>query len=615
MSIPDSSQASSAEPSIFEGYVPRTDAYDELVDTSGRVREHWRPLAAGLTELGVEELDRRLTEARRLLRENGITYTTREDPGDARPWDVDLFPLLFDAPQWRELSAGVAQRARLLDAVIRDVYTSNNLLTRRALPPELLYANPGFLRPCAGQRVPGDCYLHLYAADLIRTSDGAWRVVADRANAPSGVGYALENRIVFARMFPGMIRDCRIERLAPFFIALQKMLRDFAPQHRDNPRVVLLSEGSQSSRHFEDAYLARYLNYTLAEVGDLAVRHGYVTLKTLGGLLPVDVVFRRLSDTLCDPLEFHGDAALGVPGLLQAVRAGHVAVVNALGSSAVETPALLPFLPDLCRRLLQEELRLPSVETWWSGTPEGRQRMLAGFEDLTFQTTFPESSSVVMSPAAWEPSDQEPVAERLAIDPYGLVAQMPPIRSTAPVRSPGAVRPAPISLRVFAVRSGEEYHVLPGGLVRVVVEKPLPDASISLREASKDAWVIADADVADVSLLQSPNEPARLRRGGAELPSRVADNLFWLGRYVERADAAARMMRTVVVRLADESQITVAAELTPLVRTLVAEEVLPREFLTDDGQQLRTDREGVLAVEILRSTSCPAAASFGPLNR
>ena len=168
--------------------------------------------------------------------------------------------------------------------------------------------------------MPGDCYLHLYAADLIRTSDGTWRVVADRANAPSGVGYALENRIVFARMFPGMIRDCRIERLAPFFIALQKTLREFAPQHRDNPRVVLLSEGSQSSRHFEDAYLARYLNYTLAEVGDLAVRHGYVTLKTLGGLLPVDVVFRRLSDTLCDPLEFQGDAALGVPGLLQAVR-------------------------------------------------------------------------------------------------------------------------------------------------------------------------------------------------------------------------------------------------------------------------------------------------------
>ncbi len=220
--------------------------------------------------------------------------------------------------------------------------------------------------------MPGDCYLHLYAADVVRTSDGTWRVVADRTNAPSGVGYALENRIVFARMFPGMIRDCRIERLAPFFIALQKMLRECAPQHRENPRVVLLSEGSQSSRHFEDAYLARYLNYTLAEVGDLAVRNDYVMLKTLGGLLPVDVIFRRLSDTLCDPLEFQGDAALGVPGLLQAVRrrprGGGQCAGQFRGRDAWRC---CRFLPDLCRRLLQQELQLPSVETWWSGTTGG----------------------------------------------------------------------------------------------------------------------------------------------------------------------------------------------------------------------------------------------------
>ena len=309
MSIPDSPQASSAGPSIFEGYVPRTDAYDELVDTSGRVREHWRPLAAGLTELGVEELDRRLTEARRLLRENGITYTTREDPGDARPWDVDLFPLMFDAAA---MAGTVGGRGPAPGCWMR---LSGTCIRRTTC--------------WRGELCPRNCCMPIPVSCVLHRTTGARRLllapVRGRLDSHERRGVARCGRSCkralgswlrpgkphrVSRMFPGMIRDCRIERLAPFFISLQKMLRDFAPQHRDNPRVVLLSEGSQSSRHFEDAYLARYLNYTLAEVGDLAVRHGYVTLKTLGGLLPVDVVFRRLSDTLCDPLEFQGDAAV-----------------------------------------------------------------------------------------------------------------------------------------------------------------------------------------------------------------------------------------------------------------------------------------------------------------
>ena len=321
----------------------------------------------------------------------------------------------------------------------------------------------------------------------------------------------------------------------------------------------------RAARHFEDAYLARYLNYTLAEVGDLAVRNNYVLLKTLGGLLPVDVVFRRLPDAVCDPLEFQGQAAHGVPGLLQAVRAGNVAVVNALGSSVVETPALLPFFPALCRHLLQQELQLQSVETWWSGTPDGRAAMLAERHGYRL------SSDIRVGHAGGRAADGnrstprlDMPGQRVAQDPYGWVGQAIPVCSTAPIRGPQAVCPAPISLRVFAVRSGEGYHVLPGGLVRVAAEERQAVVGIGRGEVSKDAWIVAEAEVADVTLLQSPNEPARLRRGGAELPSRVADNLFWLGRYAERADAAARMMRTVVTRLADESQLIVAPELTPL---------------------------------------------------
>jgi uncharacterized circularly permuted ATP-grasp superfamily protein/uncharacterized alpha-E superfamily protein len=607
MSNPDLLQEVSLVPSIFSGYTPRSSAYDELIDEAGVMRPHWRSLAAALDQLGLEELDRRLTDARRLLRENGITYTTREDPHDARPWDIDLFPLLFDHGPWRELVAGINQRAKLLDAIIRDIYTTGSLVIRRLFPPELLFASPGFMRSCTGQPVPGDCYLHLYSADVVRAADGSWRVVADRTNAPWGLGYALENRMVTTRMFPGMMRDCRIERLAPFFMALQQQLRDCAPAHRDNPRIVLLSEGSQSSRHFEDAYLARYLNYTLADVGDLAVRDNYVLLKTLGGLLPVDVIFRRLTDTVCDPLEFQGQATHGVPGLLQAVRAGKVAVVNALGSSVVETPALMPYLPALCERLLQQELQLQSVETCWSGTPEGRAELLSGRPDLVHVPTFSWGTPAVDEPRQVPAAQVDSLAARMAKDLWGSVGQVIPVCSTAPVHSPQAVCSAPISLRVFAVRSGDGYHVLPGGLVRVAVEERQAVVGIQRGQVSKDAWVIAATEVAEVTLLQSPNEPARLRRGGAELPSRVADNLFWLGRYAERADAAARMLRTLVTRLADESQMTLAPELTPLIRTLVTEESLPREFLTEDGKQLQTDLEGVLAAAVLdqhRSASC-----------
>ena len=614
MSAQDPAFEPASSLSIFDGYVPTQGAYDELIDSTGAMREHWRPLVAGWNRLGAAELDRRLKEARRLLRENGITFTAHDDPRDARPWDVDMFPLVLPSHEWHQLVAGVAQRAQLLNAIIGDIYAKGRLLSQRALPAELVYANPGFLRPCVGYRVPNDCFLHLYAADLVRMPDGQWRVVADRTNAPLGLGYALETRVVFARMFPGMIRECRIERLAPFFITLQQTLKELAPHHRDNPRVVLLSEGANSRQHFEDAYLVRYLNYTLAEVGDLAVRNDRVLLKTLGGLLPVDVVLRRLSDGLCDPLEFQGRATRGIPGLLQAVRAGTVAVANALGSSVAETPALLPFLPDLCRRVLRQELLLPSIETWWSGTPDGRERILSRADAVSLQPAFAGQSAETLPAETGAGSVPGPLQAILAQDAYALVGQVQPDRSSAPVRNLQAVCPAPISLRVFAVWSASGYQVMSGGLARVVLNQPLLDAAIATGEASKDAWIVADAEVPELSLLQLPGEPARLRRGGAELPSRVADNMFWLGRYVERAESAARMMRSLFVRLADESEMSAAPELTPLVRTLVHEGCLQRDLLTDDGFRLRADMEGVLAAGILSQFRQRADGFFATLN-
>lgn len=599
MSEPDLASRGKHVRSIFADYQPAFGVPDELLDEAGNIRAHWQPMVTVWDHLGATELSQRLVEARRLLHEHGMTYAAREGSEEVRPWDVDVFPLVIAPEEWRELAAGVAQRARLLDAILRDVYRDGHLLTRRELPPELVYANPGFLRPCHGQRVPEDCFLHLYAADLARGADGRWQVVADWTDAPLGLGYALETRLVFSRMFPGMIRQCRVERLAPFFLSLQQTLRQLAPHHRENPRIVLLSAGSTSSQRFEDAYLARYLNFTLAEVGDLVVRDERVVLKTLAGLLPVDVLMRRLPDRSCDPLELQGDTSAGVPGLLQAVRAGNVTVVNALGSSLLETPALLPRLPALCQRVLHETLRLGSAETWWSGASADHQVFQSGDDSLVYGETFDARGSWALSSQPHPGKPAERLVEQLSHQPYAMYAQRIPPGSTAPVTlASQQVIPASIALRVFAVRSGHDYHVLPGGLARGLPREN-GTGTPAHGPASKDVWVVSTSDVPNVSLLAPPDEPIRLRRGGAELPSRVADNMFWLGRYVERADAAARMLRTLAARLAAEAERSVALPLTPLLRTLVTEEQLSRDMLTPDGTEVSTEHEAALVLALL----------------
>ena len=309
----------------------------------------------------------------RLIHENGLMYNAVGDVAQsARPWDLDLFPVLIAAEEWRRIGAALVQRAKLLNRVLADLYGPQRLLTEGLLPAELLFENPGFRREFHGQKQPRDLFLHFYAADLARSPDGRWWVVADRTDAPLGAGYALENRIVVSRMLPNIIRRCRVERLAPFFIALRETLREFAPHRTANPRIVLLSQGPASPHYFEDAYLAHYLGYTLVESGDLAVRDDHVLLKTLGGLLPVDVVFRRLGDEQADPLELHDDPSIGVPGLLQAARAGNVAIANAMGSSLVEPAVFMAYLPTLCRAMLNEDLHMPSIGTWWCGDAASR---------------------------------------------------------------------------------------------------------------------------------------------------------------------------------------------------------------------------------------------------
>jgi uncharacterized circularly permuted ATP-grasp superfamily protein/uncharacterized alpha-E superfamily protein len=557
-------------------------------------------MVAALQTLGTEEITRRAEQARRMIRENGTTYNAYSDGQETvRPWNLDVTPLLVPAGEWKRIAEGLVQRTRLINAVLADLYGSQRLLQRGLLPAELVFSHPAFLRQFHGLRLPGDSFLHVYAADLARSTEGNWCVTADRTDAPQGTGYTLENRIVVSRLLPGVMHECRVERLASFFIALQEALRSLAPQHRENPRIVLLSQGPASASYFEDAYLARYLGYTLVEVGDLTVRGERVVLKTLGGLLPVDVVLRRLSDLHMDPLELRGPAELGVPGLLQAMRAGNVAVANGLGSSLLESPAFLPFLPQLCREMLSEDLLLASVPTWWCGQPAECQFVLEHLDQLVVRAAFRCGRLPHLAGEQLEHLNFQQLADAIRAAPHLYVAQQRLDRSTSPVFSPEGWKPARVALRSFVVAGGGKITVMPGGLLRLSESSDPLDWSILSGEGSKDTWVLADGPVQEISLLQPPGKHVELRRSGTELPSRVADNLFWLGRYVERADACTRLLRTTAARLASETGARDRPELAVLLRCLAAQGQIEPGFVVEGIREQLPEIEQMLPAAAL----------------
>ncbi len=562
------------------GYRAPQRVHDEMFSAQGLLRPQWQRFAADLNALGPAELSRRWEAAKRLIHENGVTYNLYAEPaGRDRPWELDPVPLLLDKTEWSWLSTALAQRARLLNHILADLHGPQRLLHEGLIPPELLFAHPAFLRPCHNLHVPHNSYLHVYAAHLARDPSGAWRVLADRTQVPSGAGYALENRIVISRMLPHIYHDCQVQRLAPFFMSLRDTLRSLALHHRENPRIVLLSPGPRSPTYFEDAYLARYLGYTLVAGDDLAVRDFHVFLKTLGGLLPVDVILRRVYDEDCDPLELRSDSLLGVPGLVQAARSGNVAIANALGSGLLEAPAWLALLPELCRRLFGEDLQLSSVRTWWCGRDADLQYVLDHLESLVIKPAFPQRVIKPMFGNSLSAAERAELAERIRHRPRNFVAQEQVERSSTPVWNGHGLEPWQVAFRAFLVASEGNYTVMPGGLCRVSAAGQWLADSMTSGEGSKDVWVLSDGPVAQVSLLHPSGRTVALRRSGNELPSRVADNLFWLGRNAERAEGKLRLLRSILVRLTSESETEDLPEIGVLFQALAGQGQLGADAL------------------------------------
>ena len=495
-----------------------------------------------------------------LLAEHGVTYGT-DAPDGGRPWLLDPAPVIVDETEWSRLDAALVQRAELLDAVLQDVYGARRLLTDDLLPPTVVLGHPGFLRAVDGLRMPGGRELVLTATDLVRDTGGGWCAVGDRTQAPSGAGYAMEDRRVVAQVMAGVYRQAPIQRLGPFFQAMRLALRDVAPGGVEQPHVVLLTSGPASETAFDQAYLASMLGLPLVEGSDLLVREGRVWMRGLDGLERVDVILRRVDAEWCDPLDLRTGSRLGVPGLVRAVRHGNVSIVNPLGSSVLESPALLAYLPRLARTVLDQDLALPSAPTWWCGDATARQHVLTRMTDLVLlPVTRGTGAGAVLG---WTLSHRErtELAARIEAEPWAWVGQEA-VRPAGPVVDEselgvGSEQPAAAAssgpraavLRTYAVGHGSSYTVMAGGLARVADDHVVSSATGA---TAKDVWVLAaHADSEAPAADEAPTDVVSPRRPATGISPRTAENLYWMGRYAERAEDQVRVLRVVVDRWDD----------------------------------------------------------------
>lgn len=542
--------------------------FHEVFDAEGQPRPAWKQFADRLRYVQPVELSRRTQQAQQLLTENGVTFNVfQEGRQSQRPWSLDLLPIIISSSEWDDLSAGLTQRARVLNRIIADCHGPRELIQSGTLPPEILFANPGFSRQFVG--LPhGANALVLAATELARGPDGTWRVMADRADAPAGVAFALENRIIAARTIPQALHEPLVRRLAPFFLTMQNAFVALGRHLADHPRIVLLSPGSRSPYYFEDVYLARYLGYSLVEGADLAVRDDRVYLKTLAGLVPIDVIVSRGVERGIDPLELGGGELHGIPGLLKVIRDRKVVVANLPGCGLVESPIFMAFLPQICQRYLREDLLLPSIPTWWCGNAEHMALVRERFDELVIKPAFQASGSQEIVVRDLEPDAREALLEQISLRPIQYVAQELIARSAVPVLADGTIRMGHAAIRAFLSASADdEYQVMPGGLVRYAPTADPMELSIAAGIGSKDLWVLADNPVPPVTLLTDSEAPVALRRTSAIFPSRVADDLFWFGQSLDRADFLSRLLRAVIERLTTDSDTNVP-ELPWLIRAV-----------------------------------------------
>ena len=517
-------------------------AWDEMANGRGGLRPGWGTLVASIASLGPDGLNRRADLLDRLLAEDGITALL---PGMApKGWRCDPLPLLIGASEFEWIEAGLAQRAGLIETVLQDIYGRQDLLAEGLIPPAAVYANPAFLRPChiADDR-PRHQLLHFYAAELLRGPDGVWHVIADRTADAAGSAYAMENRRALNRAIPELFRSQAPRRLSPFFAAWQDRLHAMAPAGTDRPGLALLTPGSDDKLWYEHVVLARELACTLVESSDLSLRDGALFLKTLSGLQRVDVLLRRQDGRTLDPLELEPTVHLGVTGLLDAARSGNVRIVNDPGTGCLEAPLWAAMLPRIAKRMIGEDLLLPSPDTLWLGDPVALARVAAAPEHWRIRPALDG-----MGPAG-ESGGAVDMLERAAACPGDFVAIAKLRPSLAPCLTPEGLRPQPVLVRMFMMFNGSKWQALPGGFGRVLTQRDMDGTRLPLHALCKDVWIASEDEVSVAGLASFTPSHVAVRRTSGDLPSRVADTFFWLGRTLERLECAARLLRATIERI------------------------------------------------------------------
>lgn len=546
-----------AGPSIIADYRLQPGVPDEMIDPDGNIRPGWSQLMAAFDKLGPTELAARFERADQYLRDAGVFYRKYDGAeGRERDWPLAHVPLLIDETDWSRISAGLIQRAELLETVIADIYGDNTLVQQGLLPPELIARNAEFLRPLVGVKPTSGHYLHFCAFELGRGPDGSWWVLGDRTQAPSGAGFALENRVATTRALSDIYSDMNVHRLAGFFRGFRDTL--FGDAKRDGGRVAILTPGQLNETYFEHAYIARYLGLMLLEGEDLVVEDGKVMVRTVAGLKPVSVLWRRMDASFVDPLELRYDSRIGTPGMVEALRHGSVSMINALGTGLLETRALAAFMPRLAKNLLGGPLLLPEIATWWCGQPGEQRHVLDNFDKLmigpAFATTLPfDDQRGTMLGSAVPADKRAALLDRIRANGADYVGQERVQLSTAPVYVDGKLEPRPIALRVYAARTDRGWTIMPGGFARV--GSTLDTTAIAMQRGGQaaDVWVLSAKPVERVTLLPQDGQQL-VRNSPGSLPSRAADNLIWLGRYAERCEATVRILRAYNARLAELSK-------------------------------------------------------------
>ncbi|WP_372988897.1 circularly permuted type 2 ATP-grasp protein [Sulfitobacter sp.] len=540
---------------LLTGYRQQAGNRDEMLDGAGNVKPVWQEFLDHLQRLDDVELTHRFARGGQYLRDAGVLYRQYDETVSVdRGWPLSHLPVMLSEAEWREISAGLIQRADLLEHVVRDLYGPGELVASGQLPATLLTQNPAWLRPMVGVKPANGNFLNLLSFEIGRGPNGKWWVISDLIEAPSTAGFVIENRVAMTKIFPNFFSRSNVHRIAGFFQDFQQQL--FNLRGTAKGQIALLSSGPANQNYAEHAYIARYLGMLLVEGEDLIVQDGHVMVRTVAGPKPLSLLWNRVPSALCDPLELDQTSLIGTPGLVDALRQQQLHMVNAVGAAVLETRALMAFLPKIARQHFGAALKLPNIATWWCGQETARDHVIKNRDTMMVGSAF--STVPLMADSASSPDTEMPqgpgqqeITALLRRSGRELVGQEAITLSTTPTYEDGALVARPMCIRLFLARTPDGWQVMPGGYARVSAGNDAKAFAMQRGGKVADVWIRGDQPVETPSLLVSGAAENRAASSRAALPSRAADNLFWLGRYVERAEQNIRLFRAYYARIND----------------------------------------------------------------